>query len=447
MVGRFTGESVRAPVEMDGGQADMESQEGVGGGSAGATRGPPRVLLVGYNGANNTGSEARLLSIIEDIRAILGPDAQITIPTLNEANLCRYIQEGPKLSIAPVPSIYFFSLRRLVLQHDLVVLVEGSCYMDTWTSALLWAFLWATRVAAAAGKPCLAYAVDSGRLSPSNLKRVRREASKTDLIITRTESAAHRLREYGVTAPMEVTADAAFTFEMDPRDEDRLSREWPEADQGVVGFALVDFYSWPVVIRPWGRKENEYRWPYYFSRSRERREATERLAEGFATLADRLVEEHDRHVALFCMEELDKPLSEMVRDRVAHPERLRIFSACDYNASEMYGMLRGIELLISSRYHSCVMSMSKDIPMLAVGHDLRVEDLLRDMGVYETNFLNHSDPHLFETLADRVEAILADPGPEREAMGRAFASHMERARRNRSVARQFIANKGWSVVP
>ena len=33
----------------------------------------PRVLLVGYNGANNTGSEARLLTIIEDIRSLLGP--------------------------------------------------------------------------------------------------------------------------------------------------------------------------------------------------------------------------------------------------------------------------------------------------------------------------------------------------------------------------------------
>ena len=40
----------------------------------------PKVLLVGYNGANNTGSEARLLSIIEDVRAILGPKAIISVP-------------------------------------------------------------------------------------------------------------------------------------------------------------------------------------------------------------------------------------------------------------------------------------------------------------------------------------------------------------------------------
>ena len=46
-----------------------------------------KVLLVGYNGANNTGSEARLLTIIEDVRSLLGPDTEITVPTLNEDKL------------------------------------------------------------------------------------------------------------------------------------------------------------------------------------------------------------------------------------------------------------------------------------------------------------------------------------------------------------------------
>ena len=119
--------------------------------------GAPRVLLVGYNGANNTGSETRLLSIIEDARAVLGPGAQITVPTLNEKNLRRYLKEGPNLHIAPIPSIFFFALKRLVRQSDLVMLVEGSCYMDTWTSALLWAFLSATKYAHAYGKPSSAF--------------------------------------------------------------------------------------------------------------------------------------------------------------------------------------------------------------------------------------------------------------------------------------------------
>ncbi|MCE7697528.1 MAG: hypothetical protein K8E24_001265 [Methanobacterium paludis] len=78
----------------------------------------PKVLLVGYNGANNTGSEARLISIIKDVRAVLGPNVCITIPTLNEKNLRRYIKEEANLKIVPIPSIFFFALRKLVKEHD-----------------------------------------------------------------------------------------------------------------------------------------------------------------------------------------------------------------------------------------------------------------------------------------------------------------------------------------
>ena len=50
---------------------------------------PPTVLLVGYNGANNTGAEALLQADLADLRAVLGPDARLTVPTLNAANLRR----------------------------------------------------------------------------------------------------------------------------------------------------------------------------------------------------------------------------------------------------------------------------------------------------------------------------------------------------------------------
>ena len=115
----------------------------------------PRVLMVGYNGANNTGAEALLQADIDDVRAVLGPDARITVPTLNEANLRRYLKESPTLAIAPMPTLFFGTIRRRVKDSDLVLLVEGSTYMDTWGSPLLWAFLWATTCAADMGRPSM----------------------------------------------------------------------------------------------------------------------------------------------------------------------------------------------------------------------------------------------------------------------------------------------------
>ncbi len=85
-----------------------------------------------------------------------------------------------------MPTVFFAALRKYVSENDVVFLVEGSTYMDTWTSALLWAYLWATHWADEFGKPCAAYAVDAGQIkSRLNRHLVRTQASETDLIIAR----------------------------------------------------------------------------------------------------------------------------------------------------------------------------------------------------------------------------------------------------------------------
>ncbi|MGD6853042.1 MAG: polysaccharide pyruvyl transferase family protein, partial [Candidatus Bathyarchaeia archaeon] len=223
----------------------------------------PKILLVGYNGANNTGAEAKLLAILDEIRSVVGPNAVLTVPSLNVKNLCRYLSETETLKIKEVrPSIFYWDIYNLVKQNDLIMLVEGSTYMDTWGAALLWSYLLATRYAHSMKKPCVAYSVDAGTASRFNTWLIRREASKTNLILARTQKAADRLRNWQVKAPIEVTADNAFSFNPAPADEGLLKRVWPDASY-VVGIAAEDIYKWPVVIRPWASREFRYRWPYY----------------------------------------------------------------------------------------------------------------------------------------------------------------------------------------
>ena len=73
--------------------------------------------------------------------------------------------------------------------------------MDTWGSALLWCYLLATRYAHSMGKPCIAYSVDAGGASRFNRWLIRREASKTDLILARTQKAAERLQKMESQSP------------------------------------------------------------------------------------------------------------------------------------------------------------------------------------------------------------------------------------------------------
>ncbi len=405
---------------------------------------PTRVLLVGYNGANNTGSEARLLAIIDDLRIVFGADVQITVPTLNEENLRRYITEGPTISIKPIPTIFFGACRRLVEENDMVLLVEGSCYMDTWTSSLLWAFLWATRCAHDMDKPSMAYAVDTGRLSRFNSWLVRREASKTDLIVTRNRAAADLLTELGVKAPIEVTADTAFYFHPDPVDTDMLGRVWPGTRE-VVGIAPVDFYRWPVVIRPWGKEEDCYRWPYYYSTSDERKRDADALAAGLAAEADRLVEKHGKRVALIGMEGLDDPICRLVHEKMLHGEDARVFTSLEYNASQMTAILRSLGLLVTSRYHAAVLSMEASVPLVAVAHDLRLKHLMDEIGLADS-FLHYTDEDLFDKLSEMVDRALANPGPIREEVAASHRLQSERASNNRDMLRQVALSHDLRVV-
>lgn len=407
---------------------------------------PPRILLIGYNGANNTGAEALLQADIDDVRAVFGDQALLTVPALKDpANLRRYLHEGPSLRIIRMPSVFLAATRRLVREHDLVVLVEGSAYMDTWTSALLWYFLWATRCAHQEAKPCLAYAVDAGQLRPRNQRLVRRWASTTDLIVTRSEAAAGRLRQWGVTAPIEWTADNAFTFDPRPDDQAWARSIWPEAGRPPVGLAAVDFHRWPVVVRPWGHARDRYRWPYYFSTSPARRHAGAELARNYARLADRVVERHDRSVALLCMEELDESIAWAIHAEMAHPERARVFSARQLDASRMTALLRSLGVLVTSRYHASVLSLAEAVPQVAVHHDLRLRTLYAELGLERDYFLPPDDPDLFERIAEAVDALLSDPVEVGDRLRAGHRAHVAAARRNRDLLRGFAAEHGWGV--
>ncbi len=406
----------------------------------------PKILLVGYNGANNTGAEAKLLAIIDEVRSVLGPDAYLTIPSLNEGNLRRYLKESPTLKIKSVrPSIFFWDIRKFVKENDLIMLVEGSCYMDTWGSALLWYYLLATRYAHSMKKPCIAYSVDAGAASRFNAWLIRREASKTNLILARTQHAADRLKNWKVKAPIEVTADNAFAFHPNPTDAGLLHRVWPEASH-VVGVAAEDIYRWPVVIRPWGPKKFRYRWPYYYTHTRASLEKTELLADVLAVQADEIIENYGKSVALLSMEGLDADFANKVQSLMKHADKTKVFTSSDYNASQMTSILRSLDALITSRYHAGVLSLANHVPQTAIGHDLRIRDLYSDLGIEEF-FVDHEDPDRYKLLSDNVGTLFSEYDKMKNWLCQGYNQYMQREKRNPLLLKAFLETNHPEWLP
>ncbi len=397
----------------------------------------PRILLVGYNGANNTGAEAKLLSIIDEVRSVMGPEAKLLVPSLNEDNLRRYLKETPTLQIEPVrPSVFFWDIRKFVKKTDFVLIVEGSCYMDTWGSALLWYYLLATRNAHSMRKPCVAYSVDAGEASRFNSWLIHREASKTNLILARTQKAAERLKKWKVTAPIEVTADNAFAFNPNPEDEGTLKRIWPE-ESHVVGVAAEDIYKWPVVVRPWGPRKYCYRWPYYYTHSKSSCNKSELLADVLAVQADEIIEDYDKSVALLSMEGLDATFANKVQSLMKHADRTKVFTSSQYNASQMTSILRSLDALVTSRYHAGVLSLANQVPQTAIGHDLRIKDFYGDLGISDL-FVDHEDPDRYKLLSDNVSKLFSETKSMKAKLREGYEAYREKEKLNPLLLKEFL---------
>ena len=109
--------------------------------------GPPArslsCFLLGYGGANNTGSDARLLTAVRDVRLAFGPSARVTVGTMDAARTLRALPPIPGIRVVSLPYIFPLAVLAMAVRHDVTILVEGSTFKDSWSPSLLHAFLWA----------------------------------------------------------------------------------------------------------------------------------------------------------------------------------------------------------------------------------------------------------------------------------------------------------------
>ena len=160
-----------------------------------------------------------------------------------------------------------------------------------------------------------------------------------------------------------------------------------------------------------------------------------------------MITRHGKSVALIGMEALDEVLLCQVHGYMVHPDRARIFCSSEYNASQMVFILRSLELLLTSRYHACVLSLAAQVPQLAVGHDLRLKTIYQELGLFEDFFVEPMTHDLFESLQPRVDRLLEDPSCVRDALRHGYEKHWSDAQRNRSLLKDFVQAQSWGPVP
>lgn len=391
-----------------------------------------RVLLLGYGGANNTGADIRTITIIDDLRRTLGDKVVITVATLNRENSLRIIKESAYLKVVQVPYLFPAFIWRLIRDQDVVMLTEGSTFKDNWGSPLLYLFLWGAWSAARQGKVCMAYAVEAGRMRPINQWLTRKVCANMDMIVTRTQASCDELRSIGVCRDIHVTTDTAFNF---------MTDALPSNSRFVLGCAPVEFNEWPVRFRLWGRKRNCYHWPYYFSWDKDRASRSRNLVCAWIELITYAIRVRGWSVCLVAMESLDRRICEKILSGLPADvvRGIKKMYAGDEEPETIVERLRSLDMLVTSRYHACVLSMGGGVPQVAFYHDERLVNIYREMGM-EDFALSQSGGGHAEKLRVLVDRLYDQRGEMRDRLRKVLLErYMPKCKENRTLLKKCLA--------
>lgn len=400
-------------------------------------------LVVGYGGANNTGAEARTS---EAIRQMLATDPRIvvTLTSLNKEQSLRYLEETGRLHIAEINPIFVISVLKLALRADIVVLVEGSCFKENFSSALLWFFMYSADIAQRFGIPTVTYGVDAGNLSSKNRIWARDVANKMELLMVRTHAAEQVLKSAGVTKDIAVTTDTAFSLEAAP-DEwamNALKSQQIDFKKPIVGIAFEEFYWWPVVASPLrailGKKEDHYKSIYYHSWSKESKKKSRRMKEEVAEYADWVVKEFDAQVVLIAMEHLDiGPCRDVASIMV---EKSAIIDADYANAKQMAAVIRKLDWLVTCRYHALVFAMGGFVPTIGLAHDERIATILDELQLMDKLFISYEEKYILDLLKEKTHLLRKDSNQIRRTIERSMPSYIERMNENQRLFAELIVS-------
>ncbi len=401
-------------------------------------------LVVGYGGANNTGAEARTA---EAIRQMLDADPRlrVTLTSLDRRQTLRYVEEGERLRVAQIHPVFVGSLLRLVRRTDCVVIIEGSCFKENFSAALLWFFLYALDLAQRFGLPTVTYGVDAGPLSPVNRAWAREVAERVDLLMVRTEAAAEALRAIGVARPLVVTTDTAFTLVPERASwvETVLGGQGVDLARPIVGIAFEEFFWWPVVPKPlrafFGISKGRYKSIYYYSWDDERQRRSCEMQEAMAAYADGIIERFGAQLLFFAMERLDIEPCRSVQERMRHSSLL--IDADHANARQIAAVLQRLDWLVTCRYHALIFAMGGGVPTIGLGHDERIAAIMDELGLLQDYFISYEEPRLQGMLEAKTDELRRDAAEIRKRIVAALPSYRERMAENATHFRTLLERR------
>jgi len=295
------------------------------------------LVISGYYGYGNTGDEAILAALTDELRHRY-PDVQLTVLSADPEVTARHygVEAIPRWSL---PAIW-----QALRGADLLISGGGGLIQDATSRLSPLYYLAILRLARLAGTPYMIFAQGLGplrcRLTRWATARCFRGAAA---ITVRDEPSAQLLSQLGVTAPpVEVTADPALLLApCPPHRTDELLRELGLSEAApLIGIALRSWVGFDVV-----------------------RPAAALIRHLHQSQAGRVLlipfqPDEDLNLAWRVASEAAVPVT--ILDQALEPR-------------ELLGVVSRLDLLVSMRLHGLIFAASAQVPAIALSYDPKVE--------------------------------------------------------------------------
>ncbi len=364
---------------------------------------PVKVLLVGYNGARNTGSDVRVADLARRLAEAFDPgEIDLSVMTLDEENTSVYF-EGTARQV-PFKTLFFRKLLRACSENHVIVLCEGSTLKSKFADALTLYNCQAAGIAKAQGKPCVAMGSEIGQMEPY-LKNVARELCSETYFVTRSGQSDLERQYLGLKGHL--GTDTAWTFDSSPG-RDRAIALLQDAgigkEQPLLGIAPVNPFCWPV--RPSllkfarslvsGDRSLQFQSWYFFSWSELREKRFHTYIDELAKASLTFCAERGYQPVIFGMEQLDTEACQLLCEHMGG--NVPIVTSRETDGFVISELLRSLSLLVTSRYHAQVLASSTFVPAVAVSMDERLDNLASELGVGSDLLLHVNDADLAPRL-------------------------------------------------
>jgi polysaccharide pyruvyl transferase WcaK-like protein len=368
-----------------------------------------RPLLLGYTGKGNVGADIRVREIVRQLRVVFahaGFEPRLVV--MENTALDPVLESLEKIEL----STYFPDfIETQLAKVDGVIACEGSMFTSRFSDLLSATFAGAIGYAARQKRLAVGYGAESGQMS-DRLSEFVRHSCNGGLILARSQQSHDHLSSIGLNSRL--GADPAWTYDP-PESVLATTRErfrslgW-DGQQPIAVVCPMNPFCWPVKVdfekarslQERGSHADQHYDGVLFHTVPASAEAS--LDRYLASLQSTIA--HLRRIGHFTvlvgMEKLDGKTCALLESRLDRPIPSFVSGECP--AQEIVSVLHSADLVVTSRFHACVLSLNTRVKTIGIALDERIRNLFTENGMAEW-FFRCDDEHLGEHLIDAVNRI------------------------------------------